>query len=120
MANLIAEISGGVIKDTINAVGDQINKKIELQTQSDSQQIQINNIEAANNNLFISGWRPFCGWICSLALAYHAILQPFILFIFAIFGKTIQLPTFDNQTLTTVLFGLLGLTTARTIEKLKK
>ncbi len=83
-------------------------------------QIEINKIEAANEHIFISGWRPFVGWCCGVAMAYHFILQPFIVFIMAAFGHVITLPTFDMATLNTVLMGLLGLGSLRTMEKLRK
>jgi len=120
MSTILGTIFGESIASTVNAVGDQINKKAELETQSDSNQVEINKAEASTSNLFIAGWRPFCGWICSLSLAYHALLQPFIIFIFQLFGKTIPMPSFDESTLTNILYGLLGLGTLRTIEKLKK
>ena len=92
----------------------------QLQTQADQAQNEVNKVEAANENIFISGWRPFIGWICGCAMAYHFILQPLIAFLFAICGKLITLPIFDMNTLYTVLMGMLGLGGMRTIEKLKK
>lgn len=39
----------------------------------DSQQIEVNKIEAANPSLFVSGWRPALGWICVIALGMYYI-----------------------------------------------
>lgn len=83
-------------------------------------QIEVNKIEAQNENIFISGWRPFIGWVCGSAFAYHFILQPLMMFILAQFGSTVILPVFDMSALNTVLMGLLGLGGLRTVEKFKK
>ena len=34
-------------------------------------QLEINKVEAANPSVFVSGWRPFIGWVCGTALAYQ-------------------------------------------------
>ncbi len=80
-------------------------------------QIQVNAEEAKNSNMFVSGWRPFIGWICGTALGYHFILQPLIAFTVASSGGHIELPMFDMQSLLTVLMGMLGLGAMRSYEK---
>lgn len=40
---------------------------------SDSNQVEVNKIEAANPSLFVSGWRPAVGWVCVIALACYYI-----------------------------------------------
>jgi hypothetical protein len=83
-------------------------------------QIEINKADAASGSTFRGGWRPFIGWTCGVAFAYHFVLQPLLLFIVAISG--VQLPTlpeFDMASLLTVLGGLLGLGSLRTFEKYK-
>lgn len=86
---------------------------------SDVGQSQINTAEATSPNKFISYWRPFIGWICGFAFAWHFILMPMVLFAFTLSGKTVPLPSFDMQTLITVLFGMLGLGAMRTVEKIQ-
>ncbi len=88
-------------------------------TQLALSQNEVNKVEASNSNLFVSGWRPFIGWICGCALAYHFILQPLLAFLCALFGYTIALPIFNMDSLMTLLFGLLGLGAMRTFEKTK-
>jgi|TARA_R100000482_G_scaffold69066_1_gene25954 hypothetical protein len=80
-------------------------------------QIQVNKTEAQHRNVFVAGWRPFTGWICASALAYHFILEPIIVFFLATQGITLQLPEFDMGSLLTVLMGMLGLGGLRTYEK---
>jgi hypothetical protein len=83
-------------------------------------QIEVNKAEAASGSLFRGGWRPFIGWVCGIAFAYHFVIQPFLLFIVALTGATIpMLPEFDMSTLMTVLGGLIGLGGLRTFEKYK-
>ncbi len=82
-------------------------------------QQSINLEEAKNENLFVSGWRPFIGWVCGAAFAYHFVLQPLLAFGFAASGHEVSLPDFDMEALYTVLAGLLGLGGMRSFEKIK-
>ena len=49
-------------------------------------QLEINKAEAASGSIFKGGWRPFVGWTCGIAFAYHFVLQPLLIFIFAYSG----------------------------------
>ena len=83
-------------------------------------QLEINKQEAAHRSLFVAGWRPFVGWTCGVARAYHFVVAPLVLFAAAWFGAEIpELPTFDMEALLTVLMGMLGLGGLRTFEKYK-
>jgi hypothetical protein len=83
-------------------------------------QIEVNKIEAASNSIFKSGWRPFIGWVCGMAFAYHFVLQPVLIFVMTYAGHPVPaLPEFDMASLMTVLGGLLGLGGLRTFEKYK-
>lgn len=83
-------------------------------------QIEVNKAEAASASTFKGGWRPFIGWVCGAAFAYHFVLQPFLIFLVALMGWQIpMLPEFDMASLMTVLGGMLGLGGLRTFEKFK-
>jgi hypothetical protein len=82
-------------------------------------QLEINKEEAKHRSVFIAGWRPFVGWTCGLALLYHYLIQPILIFAFTAYGITIDLPEFDMASLLTVLMGMLGLGGLRTFEKFK-
>ncbi len=83
-------------------------------------QLEINKAEAASGSIFKGGWRPFVGWTCGIAFAYHFVLQPLLIFIFAYSGlETPDLPQFDISTLLPVLGGMLGIGGLRTYEKQK-
>jgi len=82
-------------------------------------QIEVNKVEAQHRTVFVAGWRPFTGWICASALAYHFIIEPIIIFALATQNIQLTLPTFDMGSLLTVLMGMLGLGGLRTYEKVK-
>ena len=75
-------------------------------------QIEVNKVEASHPILFVSGWRPACGWVCISALAYSTIISP-------ILGIWVAVPEVDVSLLTTVLMGMLGLGAMRSFEKTK-
>lgn len=77
-------------------------------------QAEINKVEAQNRSMFVSGWRPFIGWICGFAFGFHYIVMPLLLAYTDI--KPVE---FDTNSLFTVLMGMLGLGGLRTYEKLK-
>ena len=80
-------------------------------------QIEVNKEEAKHRTVFVAGWRPFTGWVCASALAYHFILEPVIVFVLALYNIQLTLPQFDMGSLLTVLMGMLGLGGLRTYEK---
>ena len=83
-------------------------------------QLEVNKVEAGHRSRFVAGWRPFIGWICGAALAWHFVVAPLLTFVFAYLGADLpQLPSFDMDALMTVLLGMLGLGGLRTFEKAK-
>jgi hypothetical protein len=85
----------------------------------DVAQTEINRAEALHKSIFISGWRPFIGWTCGVAFAYHFVVSPLIVFAMNVSGKMIDLPVFPMETLLTVLMGMLGFGGLRTFEKMR-
>lgn len=108
-------------KDQKNALAHEIATMSEKHAQELAKgQLEINKAEAASGSIFKGGWRPFIGWVCGFAFAYHFILQPIIVFGVAVAGVQIpELPAFDMGTLMPVLMGMLGLGGLRTVEKIK-
>ncbi len=80
-------------------------------------QIEVNKEEAKSTNLFVSGWRPFIGWVCGFALLYVAILEPFARFICTMAGYTGGYPIIDTNLTMQVLLGMLGLAGMRSFDK---
>jgi hypothetical protein len=83
-------------------------------------QLEINAAEAKHRSIFVAGWRPFIGWTCGVALCWHFVLAPLVIFIAGYTGYALpELPAFDMDSLMTVLLGMLGLGGLRTFEKAK-
>jgi len=126
LTSLIGPVSG--ILDKVIEDKDQKAKLAhELATMADTHaqqallaQLEINKAEAASGSVFKGGWRPFVGWVCGIALLYHFILSPLIIFSVTLTGIEIPpIPEFDMGSLMTVLMGMLGLGGLRTYEKQK-
>lgn len=102
---------GGLALDLREAIkGKELdpNQILELQT-------KINEVEAQHRSMFVAGWRPFIGWICGLAFAYHFVAFPIVRTIY----PEVEFPVLNTEPLFTVLMGMLGLGGLRTFEKLK-
>ena len=108
-------------KDQKNALAHEIATLAEKQAHEAAiAQVEVNKQEAQHRSIFVAGWRPCVGWVTALALAWHFIVSPFILFATAYAGVEIpELPSFDMETLTTILLGMLGLGGLRSFEKFK-
>ena len=115
VGKIIDKVAGHVDKFTLDK-----EEKAQLIQEINKAQIEVNKIESGSSSLFKSGWRPFVGWTCGVALCYHFVLQPFLMFVLFSIGKPMELPVFDMSTLTTVLLGMLGLGGMRSFEKTKK
>jgi hypothetical protein len=125
---LIGKVFDKVFPDPAAADAAKL-KFMELQQQGDlaeldadvklaAGQLDINKQEARHSSIFVAGWRPFVGWTCGMALAYHFILQPFIMFAIHVAGVEVgEIPTLDMADLYTVLLGMLGLGGMRSYEK---
>ena len=82
-------------------------------------QLDINKAEAGNPSVFVSGWRPFIGWVCGTACAWNWIGLPIAKTALAVWDHPIALAPADLTEMLPVLLGMLGLGTLRTIEKIK-
>lgn len=101
---------------------EQLRRELELarlaaDTDLAKAQAAINQTEAANPNLFVSGWRPFVGWVCGLGLAYAFLIKPIASPLIQKWSG-VPMEALDVGTLLTLLFGMLGLGGMRTVEKL--
>ena len=113
----VAQLAGELIttdKERLQLDIDGYNaetKRLESQT-------DINKIEAASTRLFVSGWRPFIGWICGIAFGYATILEPLLRFASAVwFGYSGSFPVIDTALTLQALFGILGLGAMRSYDK---
>lgn len=136
MTPIIAAGIGGII-ETVGKVADDLFTSDEERARADldayraesermSGQVDINKIEAANANLFVSGWRPAVGWVGVMAMAYQFVLYPFLVWGWHAMqaagwislGLT-EPPMLDTEALWVILSGILGLGVYRTAEKIK-
>jgi hypothetical protein len=124
----IFEGIGSLAKDIRQAITGEISpekkaeieqKAMEIEYATTKAQTDINLEEAKNPNLFVSGWRPFVGWICGFSLGWQFIGSPIFEWIVKLTGKNIIAPSLDTGSLITVLFALLGIGGMRTFEKTK-
>ena len=83
------------------------------------EQIKVNQSEAQNPSLFVSGWRPAIGWVCGAACGWNWIGLPVVKLALEIAGHPIDLAPADLTEMLPVLMGMLGLGGLRTIEKLQ-
>jgi hypothetical protein len=123
-----------VIKQVLSAVGLDPEAKAKAQAQAYEllnsgtfadratqalalSQLEVDKTEAAAPSLFVSGWRPSIGWVCSAALAFQYIARPIVGSIAIALGAHMpELPGIDDN-LWQLMTGMLGLGVLRTVEK---
>lgn len=79
-------------------------------------QLEINAAEAASPRLWVSGWRPYFGWVGGTGFAYVVLLKPILAWVSSIQGWP-QPPDIDTEVLWIVVSGILGIGGLRTFEK---
>ena len=82
-------------------------------------QIAVNKEEAGSHSMFVAGWRPFCGWVCTLGLATNFLFVPVCNFLLTLNESPITVPPLDLSEMMPVLLGMLGIGGLRTYEKTK-
>jgi hypothetical protein len=80
--------------------------------------MQINQIEAANPSIFVSGWRPFIGWVCGAGCAWNWLGLPILKVAALYLGHPIAVSPADLGEMMPLLLGMLGLGGLRTVEKI--
>lgn len=124
----MTDITGlGAISDLVNTA---INKIWPDKSEAEKQQLaaavmvvqgqlDINKVEAANPSVFVSGWRPYIGWVCGTACTWNWIGLPIAKMVLDVAGHPIVLAPADLSEMLPVLLGMLGLGGLRTWEKIK-
>lgn len=126
----IAEIVGNRIEDKgkaqlaqleiEKAIGDRAHEVemalISQESTIAAAQSATNQVEAASESLFKSGWRPMAGWACVGGLIYQVIARPLLTWLSSIYSW-MPPPSLEMDTLLTLLFGMLGLGAYRSYEK---
>lgn len=93
-------------------------KQIDADLQAMQMQADVNKVEAGSSDPFTSRWRPFVGWVCGTALAWHYIGRPLAGWVLLLTGNETPIPAVDLGDLIVILLGLLGLGGLRSYDKL--
>ena len=98
--------------------------RMRVENKNVEKQLDINKAAANHPSIFVAGWRSGIGWIGALALLYHFLLYPFMLWGIAIvqafFGVTIiPPPDIDIAPLMGLVASMLGVGAMRSFEKSK-
>ena len=127
---MLGKLFGG---DTIKAVGNVIDdmhfsgeekEKLKLQMKEidaklKEKQLDINKAEASHRSVFVSGWRPFLGWVSGLSIGYVYLFQPILDMILQMFQVQVDWVQLDLGQLMPLVLGMLGLGGLRSFEKAK-
>jgi hypothetical protein len=120
VGEVVKEGLGGVTKIIDTLVTTQ-KEKGELDIAFNKLQADINLVEAKSGSFFVSGWRPFIGWVCGVGVGFNYVLRPLLNYILAFFYPSVsQMETMDMSQLMPLLMGMLGFGALRTYEKVKK
>ena len=117
----VSDLANSVINKIWPDKSEQEKQELAAAVMLIQSQLDINKVEAAHPSIFVSGWRPFIGWVCGFGCAWNWIG-------ISIAKVILQLANLTNIVLTPasltemmpLLFGLLGLGTLRTVEKINK
>lgn len=94
-------------------------QELGMALQRDLAQAETNKVEAASPNVFVSGWRPGIGWVCTLALSYQFLIRPLLPWVLEAQGLSVpDMPSLDEN-LWELVFSMLGFGGLRTFEKLR-
>lgn len=114
-----------LLNTILGFIPDPVQRAQSLQTlmgalqQWDSQQVEVNKIEAASSNWIASSWRPLIGLACAVTIWMSYIVAPLMTWGFTLAHLPIPpMPKFDANMMELV-YAMLGMGGLRTFEKLK-
>ena len=122
----LGKLFGAGIAEPINAIGKIVDDVytseeerltaaeliLRIEQEPHKLQAEINKIEAAHRSMFVAGWRPMIGWVCSIGLAFVFLFNPIMQWYTGKPG-----PEMPLEAMTTLVVSLLGLGGLRTFEK---
>lgn len=118
----ITEVLDRVVPDQAAAAKAKLEmeaKLLEAATAQAGQQAAINQVEAAHQSIFVSGWRPFIGWVCGAGLAWAFVVGPMLGWLLPATGVVAALPVLQMEYLLELVVAMLGLGALRSFEKMK-
>ena len=123
------EAIGGIIDELWTSEDEKLDRATimeRLRQQPALAQVGLNKIEAASKSLFVSGWRPSLGWVCSVSLFTYFVPQyavGAVVWVIAVdaagWGVNGGLPPYpvSPDAVLELVMAMLGLVGVRTLEK---
>jgi hypothetical protein len=123
----VVESVGKVIGDLHTSDKERMELELEakrIDQAVDLGQMEVNKVEAANQNLFVAGWRPAIGWVGAGAMFYQFLLYPILVWAWVwlqaegyVPKEVKPPPMLDTDALWVILSGMLGIAGMRSFEK---
>jgi len=123
----VVESVGKVIGDLHTSDKERMELELEakrIDQAIDLGQMEVNKVEAANQNLFVAGWRPAIGWVGAGAMFYQFLLYPILVWAWVwlqaegyVPREVKPPPMLDTDALWVILSGMLGIAGMRSFEK---
>lgn len=114
------EAVGNIVDELYTSEEERQQAKLAIQkveAKLKEKQLDINKAEATHRSIFVSGWRPFLGWISGLSIGYVYLFQPILDMILQMFQVQVDWVQLDLGQLMPLVLGMLGLGGLRTFEK---
>ncbi len=127
IANLFSKAGKDTVSSAFNGVSSILDEVIttkeeraKVDIEFNKLQTEINKLESQTASVFVSGWRPFVGWVCATGLGFNYVIRPIMNYVILLLNNGI--PTMDTMSMSemlTLLTGMLGFGALRTYEKRK-
>lgn len=78
-------------------------------------QAEISKVQASHRSIFVAGARPFLLWVCGLGFLFAFLINPILQWLLPTVGS----PELPLEVMMELTLAMLGLSTLRTVEKLK-
>lgn len=114
----IADLAGTVINKIWPDKSEQEKQALAAAVMVVQGQLDINREEAKSPSVFVSGWRPFIGWVCGISGAWNWVGLPIAKLVSIAIGHPIVISPADMSEMMPILIGMLGLGGLRTMEKI--
>jgi len=92
---------------------------LDIAAKAESDQREINKVEAQHSSIFVAGWRPAIGWVCAAALAFQYLVRPFWVWAISVWTPGTPVPPGLDDMLWQLMFGMLGMGGLRSWDKSK-
>lgn len=113
------DLAGNVINNIWPDKTEQEKAELALIVATVQGQMAVNQTEAAHPSVFVSGWRPYIGWVCGMAFAWNWIGLPVTKVALSLNGIDMTLEPASMAEMMPVLLGMLGLAGMRTYERVE-